>query len=144
MCDFIAQAQFTQTVIAFSGLPKSCVSYRLSIFDSLITSDNLLLYLTAYLTDIDLNAFSDELPSDNPILIEYNQSKNRLDIMGETSFFKKSDLREYFLLAILDELFTISEEYRDYYLHLSPIKVKQIIEQIKKEYNKNGKYTKKE
>lgn len=64
--------------------------------------------------------------------------------MGETSFFKKSDLREYFLLAILDELFTISEEYRDYYLHLSPIKVKQIIEQIKKEYNKNGKYTKKE
>lgn len=130
--------------IAFSGLPKSCVSYRLSIFDSLITSDNLLLYLTAYLTDIDLNAFSDELPSDNPILIEYNQSKNRLDIMGETSFFKKSDLREYFLLAILDELFTISEEYRDYYLHLSPIKVKQIIEQIKKEYNKNGKYTKKE
>lgn len=91
--------------IAFSGLPKSCVSYRLSIFDSLITSDNLLLYLTAYLTDIDLNAFSDELPSDNPILIEYNQSKNRLDIMGETSFFKKSDLREYFLLAILDELY---------------------------------------
>lgn len=101
-------------------------------------------FLRSLRTDIDLNAFSDELPSDNPILIEYNQSKNRLDIMGETSFFKKSDLREYFLLAILDELFTISEEYRDYYLHLSPIKVKQIIEQIKKEYNKNGKYTKKE
>ena len=103
----------------FENMPTFPDSYRLSVIDSLFTSDDLLLYLTVYLTDIDLEMFADELYS-NSIIKEYYQFNNRLNVMENTTFLEKSDLKNgYFLFEILMELDRINEEYSAYYLRFT-------------------------
>lgn len=115
-------------------------SYRLSIIDSLFTSDELLLYLTIYLTNIDLEILTNELEDnffDSSTIKEYYKFCSYLETENITCLPITDLTDSYWLYEIIMKLDHISDEYKDYYLHLTLSDVEKIVKECK-----NGKHKK--